>query len=71
VKPANVIDASGVYKLIDFGIASAATRPERHESRSVVIDDLPFELVGTQVSQLPSEFLAGSDASGDFPAGTL
>ena len=74
VKPANVIDASGVYKLIDFGIAAATNRSERRaprESREVVIDDLPFALAGTQMSQLPAEFVGGDSDYGDFPAGTL
>ena len=44
LKPANVIDAAGVYKLIDFGIASArqeATRT-RTSQREVVVDGIPI-----------------------------
>jgi serine/threonine protein kinase len=44
LKPANVIDAAGVYKLIDFGIASATMERTRTRTsqREVVIDGIPI-----------------------------
>jgi WD40 repeat protein/serine/threonine protein kinase/type II secretory pathway predicted ATPase ExeA len=43
VKPANVVHASGVYKLIDFGIASAERHaPRAPEPAPTIIDDLPL-----------------------------
>jgi serine/threonine protein kinase len=69
VKPANVVDAAGVYKLIDFGIAAAATGQSRPESGQIVIDDLPISLGGTEMSQLPEQF--SRSGYGEFPAGTI
>jgi serine/threonine protein kinase len=44
VKPSNVIEASGVYKLIDFGIAAAEIlgAPDSQASAPEIIDDLPL-----------------------------
>src|SRR4051812_46679394 len=44
LKPANVIDAAGVYKLIDFGIASATMeRPRsRTSQREVIVAGIPI-----------------------------
>jgi serine/threonine protein kinase len=78
LKPANVIVSEGVYKLIDFGIASAdepvkkAARP----SRKVVLDDLPLEVAATKASMLAPSTLGGvhaTDSDNPFAqlAGTL
>jgi eukaryotic-like serine/threonine-protein kinase len=63
VKPANVVEAAGAYKLIDFGIAAAdalnvvssgspvgGTAPRREER--VRFDDLAPEALGTRASTL-------------------
>lgn len=82
VKPANVIDAGGVYKLIDFGIASSlAPRSHRAETSSpisrIVLDDLPLDVKGTKLSALGAELQERGEgtfrglAAGDFPSGTL
>jgi serine/threonine protein kinase len=56
VKPGNVIEAAGIYKLIDFGIAAAdalgAKRPQNRKPRVVTLDDLPLEIVGTKMSAI-------------------
>ena len=73
VKPGNVIDASGVYKLIDFGIAAATVRSERpSKPTAVILDNLPLSLARSEMSRLSTGF-AGEDTSFDhhFPAGTL
>ena len=41
VKPANVVEAGGVYKLIDFGI-SAADTPSAESAEVVELDGLPL-----------------------------
>lgn len=61
VKPANVVEAAGVYKLIDFGIASAlgsgaAAGAPATKVRRVVFDDLPFAAVGTKMAELSTGF---------------
>ncbi len=58
VKPANVIDAAGVFKLIDFGIASATTdaaraRPSRRE---VIVDGIPIVTDTEEVEEPPGTF---------------
>lgn len=52
VKPANIVDAGGVHKLIDFGIAAAdaaATDSPADDDRpamiAVMLDDLPLDVV--------------------------
>jgi eukaryotic-like serine/threonine-protein kinase len=54
VKPANVIEAAGVYKLIDFGIAAADPHraPAPGDTERAVLDDLPPEAVGSRLSAL-------------------
>src|SRR5204863_3046018 len=59
VKPANVVDASGVYKLIDFGVAIEGERKSRVQGQKVVLDDLPLESLGTKMSMV-------MNASGSF-----
>jgi serine/threonine protein kinase len=77
VKPANVIDAGGVYKLIDFGIASAerARRPPEpsapREPAPMVLGDIPLDL-GDEPP--PPSALAGfgtADSDPVFASGTL
>ena len=49
VKPANVVDAAGTYKLIDFGI-SGGEAPIRERAKPAgvrVVDDLPLEASDT------------------------
>ncbi len=62
IKPQNVIDAMGVYKLIDFGIAAADTprgksstteqapKKKKPQPKQVIIDDLPIEILGSKLS---------------------
>src|SRR5262245_61176929 len=54
VKPGNVIDAAGIYNLIDFGIAAADAIPHKPSPKPkiVYLDDLPLEVVGTKMSSL-------------------
>jgi serine/threonine protein kinase len=74
VKPANVIEATGVYKLIDFGVASSGigkTKARGEASRKVVLDDLLIE-VGTKASQLSSTLDARTSSGLAFPlTGTM
>jgi serine/threonine protein kinase len=78
VKPSNVVEANGVYKLIDFGIASADQRahpPAKKREKRVVLDDLPFDVVGTKMSML-SQARTVEDGTGDasslgFVTGTV
>ena len=76
VKPANVIESNGVYKLIDFGIAAAEEdaappRPPVRKSgtvRRVILDDLPLEVSGTKMSMLASSYTLGDErAHGPLP----
>jgi serine/threonine protein kinase len=50
VKPANIVDAGGTYKLIDFGIAweDQAEAP----AMPVLVDDLPLEISAEEKSQI-------------------
>lgn len=52
LKPANLIEVRGVYKLIDFGISTQETPAPAHPAKRVVLDDLPFEVLGTKMSVL-------------------
>jgi serine/threonine protein kinase len=58
IKPGNIIEAAGIYKLIDFGIAAADAlgRPRAAVTRSkpqiVELDDLPLEVMGSKLSNL-------------------
>ncbi|HVY49157.1 MAG TPA: serine/threonine-protein kinase, partial [Minicystis sp.] len=52
VKPANVIDAGGVYKLIDFGIAAADPRDAAGGSARVELGDVSGALRGASPSLL-------------------
>jgi len=77
LKPGNVIVSEGVYKLIDFGIASAdhLGKPQR-EQRRIVLDDLPLEVAATKASMLAPKTLGGvcgTDGENPFEAlaGTL
>jgi eukaryotic-like serine/threonine-protein kinase len=58
VKPGNVIEQRGTFKLIDFGIAAAehAVAPVHEERprrpRTMVLDDLPLEIAHTKAATL-------------------
>jgi serine/threonine protein kinase len=72
VKPANLVESAGGYKLIDFGIAaldaaSPRSRRPRDERRVVEVDELPLEVEGAE----PSWLAADSTSSGGEMAGTL
>lgn len=70
VKPANVIDAGGVYKLIDFGIASAeqARRPRVSQAPApLVLGDIPIE----GASESVREELGQATSGPVFASGTL
>jgi serine/threonine protein kinase len=70
VKPANVIDAGGVYKLIDFGIASAeqARRPPVSQAPvPLVLGDIPIEGASDSVR----EELGHATSGPVFASGTL
>jgi TPR repeat protein/serine/threonine protein kinase len=77
VKPSNVVEAGGVYKLIDFGIAAADVREMRPRAgKRVVLDDLPFEIVGTKMSMLAAAYTvrendASSSGETAFVTGTV
>src|SRR5262249_16117157 len=58
-KPANVVEAAGIYKLIDFGIA-AADAPESAPSSPVRLPDLPKETLGSRWSSLGATRSLGS-----------
>jgi eukaryotic-like serine/threonine-protein kinase len=71
VKPSNVIEAAGVYKLIDFGIAAAdiLRAPESAPSAPDVVhmDDLPLEVP----SRAARETLAHATLSLGLQSGTV
>ena len=73
VKPANVVDAGGVFKLIDFGIAAAGaearleaapTRAAEAPLKRVMLDDLPLEVLGTNMSMLLEAMTSDVGSSG-------
>ncbi|MFO0757290.1 MAG: protein kinase [Byssovorax sp.] len=72
VKPANVVEASGIYKLIDFGIAAAdelvATDAEPASdaapARSIVeIDDLPIDVAAPSRTTSPEVTARGPEGA--------
>jgi serine/threonine protein kinase len=71
VKPANLVESAGVYKLIDFGVSSAeaqvAGAKPSSAKKKVVLDDLPFELVGTKMSMLASAYTVDAKNEDDSP----
>lgn len=78
IKPQNIVETSGSYKLIDFGIAAAERRvdaPARTRpsgtTRRVVLDDIPLD-IGSKMSALPDPSEPStSPVSGFGVAGTL
>src|SRR5579883_1261787 len=76
VKPANVVESAGIYKLIDFGIAAAERRaaPEAptqaaqkpSAKRQLVLDDLPLELSGTKASAMSTIVTKGGALDDDL-----
>lgn len=52
LKPANVIEVRKTYKLIDFGISTQEITPQDSSPKRVMLDDLPFEVIGTKMSML-------------------
>jgi eukaryotic-like serine/threonine-protein kinase len=79
VKPGNVVETAGVYKLIDFGIAAAeAKRPQRPRgSYALRLNDLSTDAVGEKMSSAEGElFTPQGDADGatvrvDMLSGTI
>jgi TPR repeat protein len=71
VKPANVIDARGQYKLIDFGIATLEPPAAVAPRRRVMLDDLPFEIAGSRMSGLTEAqtMQGGTEGTGRFLQG--
>jgi serine/threonine protein kinase len=65
VKPANVIDAARVYKLIDFGIAATREPPrppaKKEKAREqIVVDDLPLVVDAADTEPTDSQERTGS-----------
>ncbi|MFO0761175.1 MAG: protein kinase [Byssovorax sp.] len=53
IKPGNIVEAAGIYKLIDFGIAAADVVGRKREAAPPqTIGDLPLAMVGTKLSNL-------------------
>ena len=74
VKPANLIEVRGGYRLIDFGIAASEAPRPASPARRVVLDDLPFEAAGTNLSLLLDGPSIGSTALtgvGGLASGTV
>ncbi len=68
VKPGNVIEAAGIYKLIDFGIAAAdalsAKKPrENRKPKVIMLDDLPLEIGATKISSMEGGVTQGPASS--------
>lgn len=68
IKPSNIVETNGVFKLIDFGIASEYSKAKNNsQARSqqvVVIDDVPIETPPTTDSQQYSSNHGSSPLSG-------
>ena len=75
VKPANVIDAGGIYKLIDFGIAAseqpASAAPAPDTPRVVVLDDLPLDVARSRASELMGAATIGGSGRQTVVTGTV
>jgi serine/threonine protein kinase len=77
VKPANVVEAAGDYKLIDFGIAAADARSPRRANPRLTLDDLALVPLGTRASFALDSAVAreremnAPTASGILACGTL
>ena len=76
IKPGNVIESNGVYKLIDFGIASGAQRSRREaQMRRIVLRALPQDVKGTRLTAFADTLLARGDKTlgdtAEIPSGTL
>jgi serine/threonine protein kinase/TPR repeat protein len=71
VKPANVIDAGGTYKLIDFGIAAAEVRRrdprQAKPARSMVLGDVPIDDAGSFLAVASSHAESGPITIGGTP----
>lgn len=70
VKPGNVIEAAGIHKLIDFGIAAADAlgarkSRENRKPRVVTLDDLPLEIGGTKISAIEGAVTQQGPGSSD------
>ncbi len=73
VKPANVVESNGAYKLIDFGIALglATAGPPRAEVR--IVDDLPLAIAAGDGHSLLADYTADGalDETGHALSGTV
>lgn len=69
VKPANIVEHNGVYKLIDFGIASQAASTRTKKTRVQVVDDLP--LGGDEDASAVTSYTVGDEPGELSAAGTL
>lgn len=67
VKPSNVVESAGVFKLIDFGIAAAdgiARHPDRGADQSqgeLFLDDIPLDSLGSKMSSVEASFAKGAN----------
>ncbi|XXT16980.1 serine/threonine-protein kinase [Sorangium sp. So ce429] len=79
VKPDNILEAHGLVKLIDFGIAFGGARRRSGKERSGVrvrLGHLPPETLGTDMSTLTLGTIEGAEGPGGssgelFPSGTV
>ncbi|MEO7327325.1 MAG: serine/threonine-protein kinase, partial [Minicystis sp.] len=79
VKPSNMVESGGVYKLIDFGIAAAdaPSAVEEAATKVVLYDDLPLEVAGEKLARLEGAVALAEDerplttASGGRITGTV
>jgi serine/threonine protein kinase/SpoVK/Ycf46/Vps4 family AAA+-type ATPase len=71
VKPANIVDAGGTYKLIDFGIAFGEQDAQLAADPVVLLDDLPIEVPLDVRKKLPHAVtMARGRRSGSGRSGT-